>query len=323
MGLIHPYIQLIALVVVTGNALIVSLREKTWNHIAMRTWVSTMLCSLPGIIYYIYTFTKILRFSVATEGIFSPVASFIPIHKYFLSLGPLLLLSVGIFPIKRLWKSPYLVPLALWGYAPILLFALAPLQLPINQWRLFQSFQQIPLAFLAAISIYEIARSTRIYYLIIGLTCLVLAAYGSVAYGTQYQLQTKQSISRFINLFTPNYILRAYDYLEANTPVDSVVLAGEFTSNMIPEHTHNRVIIGHSGNNRNYEQKKKEVYVFLSGNMPFDQVPAFLRKYHVSYIVFGGDAPTYAQSPYAGLPYLHEVYNDNNYISVIEVRLEK
>lgn len=324
MGLIHPYIQLVALMVITGNTAITSIRERTWDHTSARTWLCTILFSLPGIIYYIYVYAVILTgFSVATEGIFSPVTSFYPIHLYFLSLGPLLLLSVGIFPIRRLWTSTYVVPLALWAYGPIVLFALAPLHLPINQWRLFQSFQQIPLALLAAISITEIVRTTKIYRQAIAITCILLAAYGSLAYLYQYQLQTTQSISRYINLFTPEHMLRMYEYLNANTPADSVVLAGEFTSNMIPEHTHNRVIIGHNGNNRNYNQKKQELYVFLSGNMPISEVPAFLDKYHVSYIVFGGDAPIYAQTPYTTLPYLHEVYTENGSISVVEVRLKK
>lgn len=324
-GLLHPYIQIIALMIITGYAIFESLKQKTWRHEGTFLWSFVMALSAPGILYYVYLDRVILQHSTQYSGVLTQATSFFPLKDYLFSLGPLLPLSLGIFLNKKIWNMPAVFPLMIWGYGTIVLFTLPPFGIPIitNQWRLFQSYQHIPFAILAALSVQQMFKSKQLLRLSTFLFALLLIWYGGFYYLAAYTSATKQDIGGYINLFVPNHLVDAYLYLNKNTPKDSVVLAGEFASIMLPEYTHNRVIIGHDYLNKDYYTKKAELYAFLDNVMPKEQVRALLHKYHVSYILFGGDAPLFTQSAYNDLPFLKEIYNASGNASVVEVLPEK
>ena len=96
----------------------------------------------------------------------------------------------------------------------------------------------------------------------------------------------------------------------------SVIVTSERLGQMIPSFTDDRVIIGQQGERGNYVLKRNDVYDFYNGNIPTDKIPDFLRKYHVSYIVFGLDAPAFTDSIYKDLPYFKIASQTDTYTLV-------
>lgn len=102
------------------------------------------------------------------------------------------------------------------------------------------------------------------------------------------------------------------------TTGNNAVLAGQIVSNMIPAYSNNRVILGHDSSQVDFGLKLRESMAFFNGMMSIRDVPAFLRAYHIGYIIWGIDAPAFASSPYKDLPIFKAVYAQNG-VSVVRV----
>ncbi len=325
LGLIHPFIQYFLYMVVIIEFIFKTIRQKNISRDSLKKYVLPLIISLPTTALTYYILVYILRFEIGTKGIISYLPRVQSISDYILSLGPLLFLSLTIIPFfKKLFAISYVRLLIIWSYVPILLFFLPDIGIPMNTWRLFQTYQHIPLAILSALGVIYIVKrapKVKIFIPIIGVVSLL---YGSVIYAYGYKEATKPDPQLIWSKDVPYVVIHLLSYIDTHSPVDSVVLAGGVLSNIIPEFTHNRVIIGHNGNNRNFLTKLKEVGWFLSGGTPPEMVREFLDRYHVRFIVFGLDAPPFRDTPYTALPFLKEVYVDPvSGFSVVAVTGEK
>ncbi len=309
LGLIHPYIQLFLFFVLIADHLFrILLMKKSYLHYVKR-YIIPVLIALPTAALTYYIFVYILQFEIGLKGIVTHLPRLQTFHQYATSLGPLLFTSLlSLFFVREVFTKPFLRLLFIWAFLPLLLFFLPDYNIPINTWRLFQTYQHIPLAILSAYSLMRIVKKySKLSILIPGIAG-VFFFYGSLMYVYGYQEAVRPKYRLAWNVTIPNVLLDLFSYLQQYSPDHSVVIGGAILSNLVPEFTHNHVVIGHNGDNRNFFGKLAEIAQFLSGDMHADQVKALLKKYHASYIVFGIDAPFFNDTVYKDYPFLKEVF---------------
>ncbi len=325
LGFIHPYIQLFLFftLIVEHIVRIFLMRREYWKE-AFR-YVAPILIAIPTAAVTYYTLVHVLQFEIGLKGIVTHLPRQQTFWSYTVSLGPLLFTSLCcVFHIKKIVEIPILRFMAIWAYLPIILFFLPDYQIPINTWRLFQTYQHIPMAILTAYSLVSWAKTSRLFALSIPVIAAGFLIYGGGMYAYAYKEATQPANRLVWTVDVPHVVLSLFEYLNTASEPDSVVLAGGQLSNLIPEFTHNRVIIGHNGDNRNFLAKQADISGFLMGNVPLSEVRNFLSRYRVSYIIFGIDAPYFANTPYTALPFLKEVYVEpKTGFSVVQVLTDK
>lgn len=325
LGFIHPYIQLFLFFILIIEHLfrIVLMKREYWA--SFFKYILPILIAIPtaGITYYVLVY--VLRFEIGIKGIITHLPRQQTFYEYSISLGPILFTSLISFCfIRSIVKVPLLRLIFIWAYLPLLLFFLPDYNLPINTWRLFQTYQHIPLAILTAYGLRHTVRQFQKLYIPILLCSICIVVYGTGIYIYSYAQSIKPDYRLNWNVDVPNVLLDVFSYIHTHSAPDDVVLAGGVASNLVPEFTHNRVIIGHNGDNRNFLYKLSEINMFLSQTYPLDEVESMLDRYHVSYILFGIDAPYFKDTKYATVPYLKEVFVEpKTGFSVVSVLRDK
>ena len=321
LGLIHPYILAMLLLMLCANAVVETVIErKIWNR-AASDFMFILVSSLPTIAYNYILYRFILRFTTAVDGVISFLPRTISWSSYVEAMGPVFWTAIpSVFLFSQLKKYSLTRTLFLWGFLPILFFFFPDFHLPFAVWRLFQIYQHIPLAMLTALWIVQLIQIKPIRMTVIVILIATATVYGFLCYSARFKEVTAPGgLSAHFNYFVPGELIHVYRFLDTHTPADSVVVASEMVSSMIPSLTHNRVIIGHIGNNRDYNLKVWEVGNVLGGTLSGDVLKSYLSKRNVSYIIFGFDAPTLTETSYRTLPFLRVVYGDPSGISVVAV----
>lgn len=325
LGFIHPYIQLFLFftLIVEHIGRLLLMKREYWKE-AFR-YVAPIIIAIPTAAITYYTLVYVLQFEIGLKGIVTHLPRQQTFWSYAISLGPLLFTSLFcVFHIKKIIEAPILRCIAIWAYLPLILFFLPDYQIPINTWRLFQTYQHIPMAILTAYTLVSWAKSWPILARSAPLITLCFFLYGGGIYVQAYQEAIRPPDRLVWTVDVPHVVISLFDYLKGSSKPDSVVLGGGQLSNLVPEFTHNRVIIGHNGDNRNFLFKQGEINNFLMGNTPESDVRDFLSRYGVAYIVFGIDAPFFHNTPYASLSFLNEVYVEpKTGFSVVQVLSDK
>ena len=277
----------------------------------------------PVLLYHFYLFNHFLPWSLMYKLMqsFNPSVSLV---SYLLSLGPVFPLALYAIITKKTSSSPLHLLLSFWTILPVILFLFRSV-LPVNNSRIFQSYQYIPMTIVAAIGLqsltlklarFKIKRKVIIF--------LFLSFFGIFAF-LPYVMTINKSVrvisTNFYNIYLPKTLLGAFDRLEKQAPRGSVVLAGEYVSSMIPVFTNNRTILGREDSAPDYFQKQTESYTFLDGLMGEKETWEFLQKYSISYILSGVDTIPYETLRIKSYPFLTEIYRNQN-VSVLQVRLE-
>ena len=306
--IIHPYIAYMLLLSFYVHAGIQIIRTKTFHTVETKQAVAITISALPMIGYYIYLYSQVLRMSIGSAGILTYLPRAETFVGYIHSLGPAFFLALPVLVLPNSYKQPHIRLLLIWAFLPILLFFLPDLHVPFNTWRLFQIYQHIPLSLLAVYSV-VLFIGKKPYYLAVA----IVVSVASLLYGGTSLIWTYSDVFAdpkyfSMNRYIPDREIAIYNYLNSKTPEHSVVIAGTYVSNVIPSFTHNHVVIGHNGDNRNFIEKQKDIGQFLGQNIPGEKLYDFLKKYNASYIIFGVDAPKFADTIYATLPFLKEVY---------------
>jgi hypothetical protein len=220
----------------------------------------------------------------------------IDIKTYLLSLGPTLPVSLlAIVPII-LRFNPIGMALSIWAFVPIALFILSKKGFSMEDIRIYQSYQYIPLSLLAVTGLEWIAsRIPRAKKL--GLVLVCVFATGTLVYTIPLVKTGMNEIDNIAqaydyHLYVPYSTMAAFTYLASHTAPESVVLSGNFSSNMLPAFSDNRVVRG--GLNMllsAYGNKQTQIETFYSGGFSLLEQKAFLDQYHISYVMCGMDAP--------------------------------
>lgn len=249
---------------------------------------------------------------------FHPQVSF---PSYLQALGPALVLSVFAFRKNRV-RNPLQLFLIVWAYLPLALFPFVGNPLPINAARLFQSYQYIPLSILATqglinlthiLGSYVPPRVSTTFLAILLITYAIPPAIKTIK-ATVDEIQP-----RFYNAYVPIAAINAFDFLNEKSPQGSVVLSGEYVSQMIPAFTHNRTILGRDDVAPDYYQKQKAAYAFLDGKLTPDVALQLLNQYKISYVLFGVDTrPSETIEIFHSYLFMKEVFREGP-VSIVAV----
>ena len=155
-------------------------------------YILPILIAIPTALITYYVLVFILQFKIGIKGIITHLPRQQTFYQYIISLGPLLFSSlISVFFIRSIVKVPLLRLIFIWAYLPLLLFFLPDINLPINTWRLFQTYQHIPLAILTAYGLAHIVRRFNKSYIPILILCICLVGYGTGIYIYSYAQSIK------------------------------------------------------------------------------------------------------------------------------------
>jgi hypothetical protein len=311
-GLLQPYI-LFFMVLLLGLVGCVVTKEK-------KLLCLLMSISLVMLVWTSYVQRVVLQAPFAATEIFFGLARAVPPLDYLLSLGPLVLAAFWVVLSGVFRKNLMIRYLLAWAVVPFGLYCLPTIGNLTSEYRLFQTYQHIPLGILSALFIEYITSRLprRVIGIIMGVVGLMSLVYGGWYYVAIAKANITQSYVSYFNLYMPNYLTQVFLYLKDKTPPDSIVLATPVVSSMVPAFSDNKVIIGHESTTRNFNQKKQDASVFFSGSLSLADMETYLLTNHIAYIIFGIDAPTFIQTGYAVSSHLQEVYRDGS-ISVVAV----
>lgn len=275
-----------------------------------------------AVLYHMFIFTHVYPWTRLYEltKAFNPKVTLV---EYITALGPLFLFSLPVLFLTSIRTKTTMQFLMIWAYLPVVLFSFIGNIIPLNYTKLFQSYQWIPLSLLAGISIDAIIKKFSglprfrfVPYLIMVL--YILYTIFPIPY-TLAKIQT-QILPNHYNAYIPLPAVNALIYLDEQSPKDSVVLAGEYISNLIPAFTHNRVILGRDDAATDYYVKRERANEFLQGTMNQSAAQQFLTDYSISSILFGIDSKPYSVLPLHNYPFLQESFRDGS-VSVVTVAL--
>lgn len=293
-GFLNPPILAIFLLfwAFTASTIFVTNRFRLTRHLA---GIGCYLLIGGTVFGYHYTlFQSVLPWSqmYTLMRAFHPPVTF---SSYFQALGPTLVLSLFALS-KKLIKNPLPLFLTVWAYLPLALFPFLGHPIPINASRLFQSYQYIPVSILATQGLINLAYIIRSFIPLRFSTtflAIVLIVYSIPPAIKTIKATVDEIQPRFYNAYVPVAAVHAFNFLNEKSARGSVVLSGEYVSQMIPAFTHNRTILGRDDVAPDYYQKQKKAYAFLDGKLPSDEALQFLKRYTISYVLFGVDTRPY------------------------------
>lgn len=270
--------------------------------------------------YHFRLFQSVLPWShmYTLMRVFHPPVSF---SSYLQALGPILIFSLFALSKKNI-KNPLHLYLIVWAYLPLALFPFLGNPLPINAARLFQSYQYIPLSILATQGLVNLVFLIRsIVPPRVSTTILVILL---IMYAIPPAIKTVKATvdeiqPRFYNAYVPITAIHAFTFLNEKSAQGSVVLSGEYISQMIPAFTHNRTILGRDDVAPDYYTKQKIAYAFVDGKLTSNETVQFLKQYTISYVLFGVDTRPYETlDTLRHYPFFKEVFREGS-VSVVRV----
>jgi hypothetical protein len=241
--------------------------------------------ALPWLVYdsWVMTTHPVLRVWNAQNSTPSP-----PVWEALISGGlPLLLAVFGLWVTARRRSPRDLVLLGWFGLTVLVLYAPFPLQrrLSLGLWT--------PIVILAGIGLSEVIwprLAARWRPLL-----LSLIAVGALMSNLLVGLSTWIAIQkRLPDIYLTQDEDAAFDWLAANAPLGSLVLAGPATGLFIPARSDARVLYGHPFETVNAKAQKQVVQDFYSGRIAPE---TFLAAQPVDYIFYGPREATLGPLP--------------------------
>jgi hypothetical protein len=141
----------------------------------------------------------------------------------------------------------------------------------------------VPLAIFAAVGVSWISDGQTRRFAILSILVVILAVPTNLLVLMSARLGV---LSRDPQIYLNRAEALAIDWLEANTPQDSLVLASPSTGLFIPSHSGRRVIYGHPFETVHAAEEKSAVQAFFSNSSPESQ-SQFVRERGVDYLFYG------------------------------------
>jgi len=237
------------------------------------------LAGLPFIVYYQYLFKTTLPFSwmyYQQKNVFLNIN----FKDYLLSLGPVSILFIFGLPAFLKKKDFLFNFLICWAIIPFFLMPLLGRIIPLSQERLFEISHFIPLSILATEGLIKIKNAVMVR-LLIGILLFFSLPYLYISVKFQVDLFTKP----YFNIYIPKSVIETFNWLDKNTPDESIVVANYFTSNMLPAFSHNKVLFGHDFVTYKAAQRLEEVKAVFNPKTPANQIREILRRNKVDYLL--------------------------------------
>lgn len=315
-GLLQPYLAFFL-------GIILGIHEVgTWlmtRRIPSKIWLSAGIIAVCLITLVVNAYALKLLAAPFVEVTQSTSGRYVSLMTYLTALGPLIVAGCLIFFSGTMMKRSSVQFLVLWAVVPILLFLLPEVANVTSTYRLLETYQQIPLGILAAMGIEGLV-GRKAWFRVTVLVFMVLSfVYGVYPFWSLLRFNTTSVHPEHFNEYIPSGITDTFAYLNSSTPAESMVLAGENLSAMVPAFAHNRVLIGESSSSTQYSEKVADTVAFFNGSMPASHVMDFLRRYHIQYILYGMDSPSFENSPYVTMPNL-TIVKQYTPIEIVAVR---
>lgn len=237
---------------------------------------------------------------------------------YTLALGPTFLLTL--IGIKKIINNNSLLSKILLGWiiTPFIgFFILVPLFPKYGNMIYLEATSYIPLGILAGYGIKKITNTLTNKKSVKLILILLLIIYFIPPLTSSLQKELHAFPTYVYNLYIPQDILTAINWLDQNSPSESVVLAGGYFGNIIPGFSHNRVVYGHKDATYSPNTKHNETLIFFS-QQDITKAKLILSQYHVSYIFFSLDTDP-PQNKFIKALNLHKVYENNN-VKIFQVK---
>lgn len=262
--------------------------------------------ALPLYFYYQFLFTTTLPFSLIYNNQKSIDYHF-GLKEFILIGGPVILLAV--FSLRRfLLKKDLLSQLIItWAFVPLLLFYLYGKILPISSERILESGFYIPIAILAAVTIYYLPKNL---FKLVAILLLVIISIPYFYLSLTKQLQEYNP--NLYNIYIPYLTIEAFNWLDKNSLDESVATAGYFSSNLMIAFSHNKAIFGHDYSVYRGKERWNDVLIIYGKDSTVQQIKAVLNKDNVSYIVFTPDNVSYDQTNLASVKNIRLVFSNGS-----------
>ena len=115
-------------------------------------------------------------------------------------------------------------------------------------------------------------------------------------------------------LFRTESEIKVYNYLAGNAPSGAVVLASYESGNNLPAWTPQRVVLGHGPETTNRDQVEQDVEKFFSISYTDIKRKKLIEKFDVKYVLWGPLEKELGDWNPAGVEYLVEIYNYEDYV---------
>ena len=235
LGLVMPFGVILALLVLLGLAvweLYPRFNQFKESTIVRRTfWI--FLGGAPVLLYDLWVINQDWLLAIWNAQNKTPSPTLIDL---LFSLSPVLLLAIFTLPWAFRSESRNIRLLVVWSLVGLVL-----LYIPWGLQRRFMMGIFIPLSTLAAIGLGKIAKSARMYTLLTILLILFIIPTNIIVLLASIHGAEKHDNQ----LYLTKEEYQAYQWIEANTPPDSIILAAPDDGLMIPGYTGRRVFYGH------------------------------------------------------------------------------
>ncbi len=301
-GFLNPSILFVAYCVLLPGILRSLYKMAQTKTIRLSPAIILVLCTIPILAYNQYLFATTDPWKLMYELMknFRPPVSFL---DYIRSLGLVFPISLIVLALKKSWKNMHILSLLSWVFIPIFLFPLLGTLIPMNESRLFQMYQLIPLSVLASLVLStafeyvssHIPRVLPSFLYAVCITGIIIFSYIPI----HASWKENQSLTSWNNyaLFATQDMMNTYRFL-ASQNNDDVVVAGETVSLIVAALTPHRVLLGRDDTVRNYYERRAEIFDFLNGKLSKQELQSFLEKFRVRYTVFGIDTYPWSAVPY-------------------------
>jgi hypothetical protein len=290
LAVIHPYIVVVALAVVTTALLCrraITQREPTFSrqlYIGFRLGGSLAVAALPGVTYLLYVnrSSEVLREWLRVTDTRSPLP-----FEYAAGFGIVFLLAIAGFWILWRERSRFGIMLLIWTVVQAAL-----LYAPINFQRRLVEGIQLPLTIAAAVAIFRIAdtkfqhsAATQRKLFLAG--TILFASITNIGFIAGQLLMQRDDIAVDSRRYIPADLVAAFDWLSKTSERNAVVFSSYMTGNLAPSMTGLRVYLGHYGQTINSDEKGARVAAFFTGAMSDEDAHRLFHEQRVSYVVYG------------------------------------
>jgi len=272
MGLVMPFGVVLALLVLLAVAAweLYPRFDKFKNSTNLWRAFWVLLGGVPVLFYDLWVIHQDRLLSVWNAQNKTPSPSLVDL---LISLSPVLFLAVLAVPWVIRSESSNIRLLIVWS-----LIGLVLLYIPWDLQRRFMMGIFIPLSTLAAIGLGKIAKSARAYSLLSVILILFIIPTNIIVLLASLQGAAKHDKQ----LYLTKEELQAYQWIEANTMPDALILAAPENGLLIPGYTGRRVFYGHPFETPNSEHELNRVMSFFQGDM--DQTSSLLSQADYLYI---------------------------------------
>ena len=276
-SIINPAMTMLFLIFFTTGAGITFLQKPQLRQKLILGIAAVLLFIGPILFFYQHLFATTLPFSWFNNQ--QKLVRLTDWRGFFLLMGPGAILAIFGLP-GLLKRKDFMANLVItWAIIPFLIFPLFGKILPLSQERIFEMSIFLPLAILSTTSLERIKNINIIKFI---MTIIIIFSLPYLYLTIKNQI--KSFAYPYYNIYVPQPTLEAFDWLDQNTPDESVVLSSYYTANMIPAFTHNKVFFGHDFVTYQAKDRLKDLTFIFDARSDPSQIKKILADYQVKYI---------------------------------------